>query len=372
MSALKRGALGLLMALVVAGLVVGVLSSGSPGSDQRAGSSAADAGPQGLLGFARLLESAGHEVERIEAAPGEAELDPDSTAVLIDPGRLLATDALALRRFVDDGGRLVLGGDLAGSELEQLAGEGFGGTGAAVPPALRPLVPAPELAGVVEVVGDGSPTVADAGPMLPLLGAPGGYATLVSSPGDGRLLIVADAAPLRNRLIREADNVAFAVGLGGAAERPVAFLERVTAEPPSGLAALPERWWWTFAGLLAAGLALVAARGRRLGPPEAASRQLAPPRRRYTDAIATSLARAGDPGRATAPLRAAARDRLARRAGLGAAAGPEELRKAAAGLGLEPAEAEAIVSPASSDREAVLVGRALAKLTPTTTTEARR
>jgi hypothetical protein len=366
-----KAALGIAAALLLTGLVLGSLGGGT-GGDRASGASVDDPGPDGLLAYSRLLEVSGHTVERVDEAPSTADLDPETTVALIDPGELIATDAADLRRFVEDGGRLVLGGAVNQADLERLAGSGIGGVGEATAPTLRPLVPAPELDGVAEVAGDGAPTIADAGSMLPLLGAPGAYTALVSSPGEGRLLVVPDAAPLRNRLLAEADNARFALALAGSVQRRVAFLGRVSTAPASGVSALPDEWTWTFLGLLAAGLAFIVARGRRLGPPQAPARELPPPRRRYTDAIATSLARSRDPAGATEPLRAAARDRLIRRAGLAPEPKPEELRRAALALGLEPDEADAILTPAANGREAVLAGRALARLTPTTTTEERR
>jgi hypothetical protein len=69
---------------------------------------------------------------------------------------------------------------------------------------------------------------------------------------------------------------------------------------------------------------------------------LPPPRREYVEAIAGALVRSRDPNAAIVPLRDAARDRLARRAGLSHDATDTQIRDAAAAAGLEPDEAEAV------------------------------
>jgi hypothetical protein len=181
------------------------------------------------------------------------------------------------------------------------------------------------------------------------------------------LVLVADPSPLRNRSIGLADNARFALGLAGATERPVRFVERIASPPGEGLAALPSEWLWAFGGLLLAALALVAARARRLGPPERQARDLPPPRRRYVDAIAASLARTREPSSAAEPLRAAARDRLLLRAGLPRDAGPDRVRAAARSAGLDEEEAEALIAPVAGDRGAIAAGTALAKLARTRT-----
>jgi hypothetical protein len=111
---------------------------------------------------------------------------------------------------------------------------------------------------------------------------------------------------------------------------------------------------------LAALLGVVAA-GRRLGPPEDAARPLPPPRREYVDAVAVSLARTKQPGEALGPLQAAARARLARRAGLPPTASEAQLRAAAARLGWSAAETDALFAPARTADEVVAAGSALAR-----------
>ena len=148
-------------------------------------------------------------------------------------------------------------------------------------------------------------------------------------------MLLADSSPLQNRLLGEADNAALALALSG--RGPLTFVESVHGYGPArGLAALPARFGWALIGLALAALVFMVARGRRLGPPEPERRDLPPPRRAYVDALAATMARGRDREEAVAPVRAEARRRLARRAGLGPQADPDAWRAAARAAGLEP------------------------------------
>ena len=89
---------------------------------------------------------------------------------------------------------------------------------------------------------------------------------------------------------------------------------------------------------------------------------LPPARAEYVRAIAASLARTGDAGRAVEPVRAEARRRLARRAALPEDAGDHALRAAAERAGLTEPECRALLEPGDGEGEAIDAGRALAKL----------
>jgi hypothetical protein len=295
MSAPRRAGLGALAALLVVAVVAGALRAESPGaSGDRIEASADDAGAGGLASWAALLRAADHSVERIDETPAGAELDPRATTVLVDPGHLTSGDLEALREVVDAGGHLVLGGDVEAAALRELADTPialeFGGSGSAA----QPLVAAPEVDGVGEVESAGDAAITRAGSALPLLGDSRGVLAALATPGAGRLVVVADATPLENELIGAADNAQFALNLAGPPDRPVHFVERVRSDPGEGISALPATWLWVFGGLLLAALCLIAARARRLGPPEQATRPLPPPRRAYVDAMAVQLARVGD------------------------------------------------------------------------------
>jgi hypothetical protein len=274
-------------------LAAGVVSVGAPAAASGT-ASADDRGPGGLAVWAAFLDAADHTVERANATPAEADLDPDGTTVLIDPGPLEPADIAALRDLVADGGHLVVGGDIDEGDLAELAGSPID-VGPSALEVARPLTPAPEVSGVQEVAASGTEAITRAGAALPLLGdGTGNVLAALATPGSGRVVLLADATPLTNQRIEDADNAQFALDLAGSPDRPVRFVEPTRAEPGEGLAALPNEWLWGFGGLVLAGLCLVAARARRLGPPQEAHRALPPPRRAYVDAMAAQLARAGD------------------------------------------------------------------------------
>ena len=201
------------------------------------------------------------------------------------------------------------------------------------------------------------------GAMVPLLGGAGGVLVTVASVGQGRVVALADASPLQNRLLARADNAAFALAAVGEG-RPVAFAEAHHGYGAStGIRALPLRWRWALAGGFLAALVWMWSRSRRLGPPDEIERVTPPARRAYVEAMAGALVRTRQPDVALAPLQDRARKRLAARAGLAADASDEELRRAAARLSLPAADVDALFRPCRTDADAVAVGRTLAALT---------
>lgn len=351
-------------------LILGVLlaqfsTSGSSG-ERRTGPDPEDAGPSGLLGLSILLNDSEHSVERVAEAPASGDLDPEKTAILVDPGTLTAADASALHDLADDGGRVVVAGDPGADATSRLLGTDAEVAGASSLGPFSPLLPAPETSGIAVVEAEGSSVVSPAGGALPLIGASGEALAVAADVGSGRVVLLADPSPLQNGLLASSDNARFALNLAGPNGREVQLVEVVRAPPGSGLAALPSEWGWTAGGLLLAVLVLAFARGRRLGPPELEARPLPPPRRQYVEALAAALVRTRDPATAVAPLRDAGRERLARRAGLAHDADDAALRRAGQAAGLEPAEVEALCG-AGGDEDAMLaVAGAVAKLTTKT------
>jgi hypothetical protein len=329
-------------------------SSGPPSSSYATAS-------DGLAAYAGLLARNGHPVTRLRTAPAHAVLDPRQTLVFLDPEVVLRADVAALRRFVIDGGTLVAGGRAPETWVSELIGDSpaWRATG---PRTAAPLLPIPETGGVgaVDTAGEGS--WSDAGATLPVLGEPGRALLTVTTLGRGRIALLADPSPLQNRLLADADNAAFGLALAGAAGRAVAFDEAVHGYGSHrGLAALPTRWKWTLIGLLVAALVAVAARIRRLGPPEPPPAPVLPPRRAHVEALASALSRTGKPNEAAEPVRRHARAQVLRRSGLPASAPEETVREAAERLGLSPDEIRAITS--EGDGDLLAAGRASAKLT---------
>ena len=295
---LLLGLVGLAIAINVASRGVEIVfpePSGPP-------SSAYATSEDGFAAYAELLRRDGHEVDRVRELPRELELDPRAdTVVIADAGLVEERDAEALRRFVERGGRLVA------------AGSAFGWLDRIVTPApdwsaqgvrARVLAPRAELRGIRRVAGAGAGSWQEEGAALPLLGDETGSLLTVASVGGGEAFLLADTGPLRNEALAFADNAALGLALAGAPERRVAFLETYHGfGEERGFAAIPTEWLVTLGGMLVAALAFMVARGRRLGPPEAASRELAPPRRLFVESLGTLLARTRRPAAAIAPLR---------------------------------------------------------------------
>jgi hypothetical protein len=345
---------------VIAFIAAAALINGfTPHSSGPPSSSYATTG-DGLAGYAGLLARNGHRVVRLRTAPRNASLDPRETLVFLDPEVVLRDDVAALRRFVIAGGQLIVGGREPETWVSELIGNSPAWT-ATGPSTATPLIPIPETGGVAEVDTAGEGSWSDAGGTLPVLGEPGSALLTVTALGRGRIALLADSSPLQNRLLADADNAALGLALAGAEGRPVAFDEAAHGYGTGrGLKALPTRWKWILVGLLVAALVAVAARVRRLGPPEPPPAPTLPPRRAHVEALASALSRTGRPGEAVEPVRRAARARVLQRAGLPGSTSDEDLRSAAQRLSLDAEEVDAIT--ADSD-DPLAAGRALAKLT---------
>jgi Domain of unknown function (DUF4350) len=350
------------LAVVVAGnVLLELVDEGTrPPSGPRSSSYATAS--HGLAAYASLLARNGHPVSRLREPPAGASLDSADTLVVLDPVGLTQEDGEAIAAFLAGGGRLVAGGRASSGWLSWITDEPeWSAEGA--DRAARRLAPVPELERVTEVRSAGDGSWSDAGESLPALGDEEATLLAVASPGDGRALLLADASPLHNRRLGEADNAAFALALAGDRGRRVVFAESVHGYGVStGLAAVPDRWWWALGGLVLAALLYLVARGRRLGPPEREERDLPPPRREFVEAVGSLLARTKDAGNAGASVQAAARARLARRVGLAPDASDDDLRAAAARAKLQPDELAAVLEPVTDERQLLAAGRALARL----------
>jgi hypothetical protein len=318
--------------------------------------------PAGLAAYADLLRDAGHRVERRRRPLADRPRVSEGTLVVLDARAVPPAETRAIARFVRGGGRLVAGGVRLAPWLEPALGRvperRDAGSGDA-----RPLAPAPETAGVAVVRTADGGAWRGLGDALPVLGPADGPLAVVKRSGRGRVVLLADASPLQNRGLGAADNAAFALALAGPPGEPVTFLETVHGYgAQTGLAALPERARWALAGLLLAALAFAWSHARRIGPPEEDELPLPPPRGDYVDALAGALVRTRAPADVARPLREAARDRLAVRAGLGAEPPERELRDAAARFGLGEAETAALVDGPRGLEGALAAGRALAHL----------
>ncbi len=298
--------------------LLGTLTGGTPGG--RRSSSYATA-PQGDAAYADLLGHAGHPVEQVRSLPHRSPPDPRTTVFLLDPPAVRTQDIQALRAFVRDGGRLVVSG--------------------LSPEAMRELAP-PASWRHARVQG---------------------FEIETRRLGRGAVLLLADSSPLQNRLLGSGDNAAFGLALAGAPSRPVEFLESYHGYGTgSGLSALPLSWKLLLTGLGLSALVYLVARGRRFGPPEEESRDLAPPRRLYVDSLAAVVARSKRRDAAVGPVRREARDAVLRRASLPRDVDDDAFRVAARRVGVADEDSESLLQPARTDADVLSVGRAAARI----------
>jgi hypothetical protein len=344
--------------LNVALLLIGLTSAGPSGPS----SSSYAVGPSGLAAYAALLRRAGHPIHHLRTPLGIAPPPSAATVVLLDGGNLQPDDAAALVPFVDGGGRLIVGGTRTGPWVQSLFADGpqLTDTG---PLVCRPTVAAPETVGVNEVESDAKGGWSDAGATLPILGCGGEILATVASPGAGRVVFLADAALLQNRLLSVRDNAAFGIDIAGPADRPVDFVEYVHGfKDARGLAALPSRWKVALVGLvIAAGLAMVA-RGSRPGPPPVERGEPVPSRRRHLEAVARLFAGAGNAQSRADVLRGRARRAVISRAGLAPDAPDGDVAEAARWLGLPADEVAATMTEGAATEDLARLGRVLARL----------
>ena len=308
--------------------------------------------PEGTAAYAALLRHFGRPVLQLRDGLASARLDPRTTLMLLDPSALLTSnDGSSVRSFVDAGGRLVAGGDPTG----------WLGNILAQPPAWRSFAPgdaqAVDLAGVtaVRTAGEGA-WVKPRGRVL--VRADGDPIALEQHEGAGTIVLLADASPLQNRLLADADNAALGLALAG--DRPVVFVESVHGYgAASGIGAIPRRWWWLFGGLCLGALLFALARGRRLGPPELPERDLPPARVEFAEAVATQLGRARPQREAVRTSRRVARARVANALGLPVEATNGDVRKRAEERGFDPAAVDAVLGEGVGEPDLLALGHAL-------------
>jgi hypothetical protein len=347
--------LAVIVAINAIGALVDALapSPGGPPSSSFATES------EGLAAWAALARRNGIPVRALRDAPSDSSLSGGGTVAVMDAARLTGGEARALRAFAERGGRVIAGGEPRGWTVTLLGSGGLPDWEGDGPESAGRVATAPETAGVARVrtAGDGRWT--RAGDAERALAGNVGSLLLVREAGRGRIALLADTSPLQNRLLGERDNAALALALSG--RGPLIFVESVHGYGPQrGLAAIPARFGWALIGLLLAALVFMAARGRRLGPPERERRELAPPRRAYVDSLAATMARGKAREEGVAPVREEARRRLARRAGLRDDADQEAWLTAARAAGLDDDAARALTARAQDDDTVVATGRALA------------
>jgi hypothetical protein len=352
-----RVAIAVVVGTLVAIGLAGHLLAGNP-SGPRASSYATT--PGGVAAYAALLARSGARVERLREPLDTAELDPRSTLVLLDSPRLGAAARARVRTFVRRGGRLVVSPQPGtASSLDGLLGTGVPRWRSDRLRASAPLAGAAAYRGVHRVSSGAPAAWSSAAAGRPLVGAGSRFLLVEERVGRGRAELLATVSPLTNDRLADDDNAAFGVRLAGSGRR-VVFAEDIHGfAPVSGWAAIPGRFWVAFLLLAVAGATLVAARFRRLGPPELPSRPLPPARREYVESLGRSVALARDRTQALEPLRLASRRRLATIGGV--ADEDDALHETARRLGFER-DVDALLHPAADDASALALAHAAAKI----------
>ena len=305
-----RGPLLVVLALVAAGVVLGLLSASGPGGRLDPASPA----PAGTQAVAQLLRERGVEVTRVDTVEAvEAADAADRTVVVALPQALAPSE---LRRL----GRLSAGLLVVGARDEQLAPLGLPAEVRDELPVepRRPAcgLPVAEAAGDVDLGGltyrgtDGAEATG--------CYAVGGEATLLRLPASPAVLL-GDGAPLTNDRLDDRGNAALALGLLG--ERPGGVLWLV---PRPGRAVEDDR---SLGDLLPDGLRLAALqvllaagvlalwRARRLGRVVEEPLPVVVRAAEAVEGRSRLYRAAGARGPAAEALRAASRERLGRRVG---------------------------------------------------------
>ncbi len=313
----------------------------------------------GLAALAALVAHFDHPVERQRGALTTSVLDPASTLFVIEPQTLTAADDARLLEFVTAGGRLVIGGSDP-FYLHNLRDRppAWAATGSTTYDRIDP-----SLGGARNVAAAGQGSWADHGSGVVLARSGGTVLVTADRVGRGAVLFLADASPLENAYLGEADNAAFALGLAGAPGRPLVFAEGTHGYGRRrGLGAIPSPWKLALVILVAAAVVIAWSRGRRFGPPDRPAREMHPARAEYVRALAGSLERTRDPAAALAPMQAWARSEIGRRAHLPADATLEQTDRAAIRLGLSDADRAALWHPPTDDESALALGRLASRL----------
>jgi hypothetical protein len=333
-----------LVAMVFAGalLVAGLVQSASQPTptDGPAGSSFATHG-EGTAALVDLLEANGYNVVRERRALAEVPPPPGDTIVVVNGSDLSSEDEAALSTHAAAGGRIILVGstrldfilDRSPTEFERTEEPAR---------ALLPVDGFGELTGV-----DARWVWRNAGSLVPVVGNSQGTLAGVESVADGTVVALADTSVIANAGLANADNALLAVRAIGEPTATVRFVEYIHGfTQPTGLAALPTRWKQALLVLALAGAVWLLARSRRFGPPEAASRSLAPPRSAYVDAVAATLDSSRDAA-ASAPLDEALSNRLTQQGMESPSA--TTMIETAVRAGADPAVAERALTGATDD-----------------------
>lgn len=261
----RRTVVWIVAAVVAVNAVFFVVDLLAPGPTGKPSSSLATT-PRGFAAWAELAKRNGIPVVALRERLRRAELPAGATVVALDVPDLPVKDARALRAFADRGGHVVAGGRRPQNWVDVFD---------------EALIWSP-TGSLARRAGDRHLTTSGRGSWTP------GGGLVVERRGA---TLLADASPLTNQRLAQADNAAFALDLTG--RGPLIFAESAHGYGTArGLAALPGNAKGALVLLLAAALLYLLARGKRFGPVEAEARPLAPRRVEYVDAVAALLRKA--------------------------------------------------------------------------------
>lgn len=341
------------LVLLAAAILGVVLLAGGPGRD----GPPLDPTSSGALGTKALVDVLDELGVRVRVTDGVAE--DDTVALLLDDALASDEETDELRRWVSDGGTLVVADPLS-SFTPEVAGT------ASIGP-LRTSVPrecdAAALAGVARVAAGGGVVYAHpGGPALTCFPRGEGHWLVATPEGAGTVVALGGPEALTNGALGEADNGVLAAALlAPDDDTSLAFLQ--PGAPGEGEASLAElvadRVWYALAQLLVAFLAVVAWRARRLGAPVGEPQPVQVAGSELVAAVGNLLQQTGARGQAGRLLREDVRRTLAERLGLPPDSPPEVVAEAASRRsGQDAAELTALLAGPDPADEATLVALA--------------
>lgn len=281
----------------------------------------------GALALAEILRDQGVEVSVYRTrADARAAIDDDTTLVMTNP-YTLTDDALA--QLLDPADRVVFLS--TGTHLLELLDLGENAPGSSAP--LAPGCDVPEFADVGTIRADRFFSPADG--VEGCFGDAAGDAVLVDE-GDGRHTALVEGTKLfSNAYLAEDGNAALALALLGQTDRVVWYVPSfgdtdIEGQAPDTLGSLTPPWVTPVILLLfVAGIATAVWRGQRFGPLVAETLPVTVRASETMHGRARLTAKAADAPHAAQALRDGAQRRLARRLGLAAHAGADEVADAA-------------------------------------------
>lgn len=306
-----RGPVLVAVGLVLVAVVLGVLSAAGSGGRLDPDSYT----PSGSRAVAELLRAGGVDVDKVETIDAVVAGDRTDALVVVPYPQALAASELAQLR--DLAATLVLIGPDAAT-LDVLEVPVSAGPEVAVE-ARRPAceLPAAQVAGDVDL---GGVTYTASGVVATGCYATGGRATLLRVPSLG-LTVLGDGELLTNDRLADRGNAALALGLLGETNRVLWLVPRPGRDVPPGespplSSLIPDAlktgalWLLLVAGVLALW------RARRLGPPVEEPLPVVVRAAESVEGRSRLYQAAGARGSAAEALRAATRERVARRVGL--------------------------------------------------------